>query len=131
MGPPPFGDGNAERDFAAIIPGQRFNGATAFRRWKRFHDQTTRSPYPWLQWGHRLSAMETTGQPYILNATPALQWGHRLSAMETAEALQMSVPSVVLQWGHRLSAMETAESETKASRALLLQWGHRLSAMET
>ena len=37
-----------------------------------------------LQWGHRLSAMETSriGGDGNLLASP-LQWGHRLSAMET------------------------------------------------
>ena len=44
-----------------------------------------------LQWGHRLSAMETS------------VWGHRLSAMETG----VGPIAIVLQWGHRLSAMET------------------------
>ena len=34
----------------------RFNGATAFRRWKRVRLCLTRL----LQWGHRLSAMETS-----------------------------------------------------------------------
>ena len=84
MGPPPFGDGNllkssrasitfvflqwghrlsAMETFGAPNPllpgGPTFNGATAFRRWKR-----TLLPAAWqtlrdLQWGHRLSAMET------------------------------------------------------------------------
>ena len=38
-----------------------------------------------LQWGHRLSAMETPeNDPITYSITGTLQWGHRLSAMETA-----------------------------------------------
>ena len=59
MGPPPFGDGN---------------GATA------------------------------KGDVQIKSV---LQWGHRLSAMETALFFCWSTVSLLLQWGHRLSAMET------------------------
>ena len=36
-----------------------------------------------------------------------LQWGHRLSAMETWQPRAGMEPDYVLQWGHRLSAMET------------------------
>ena len=37
-----------------------------------------------------------------------LQWGHRLSAMETPQSKTGSYAGAWLQWGHRLSAMETA-----------------------
>ena len=59
MGPPPFGDGNRPCPGWASCPCRPFNGATAFRRWK--HDETI-TDYEYssdLQWGHRLSAMET------------------------------------------------------------------------
>ena len=72
-----------------------FNGATAFRRWKR--PVAVRLPVccPFVVW------------------MPSLQWGHRLSAMETSSpALPVCCPFAVyllpLQWGHRLSAMETS-----------------------
>ena len=35
MGPPPFGDGNSDRKASLGNCWRRFNGATAFRRWKR------------------------------------------------------------------------------------------------
>ena len=62
MGPPPFGDGNVQSRAARLLsiccP---FNEATAFRRWKR---PVPRCPFAVyllpLQWGHRLSAMETS-----------------------------------------------------------------------
>ena len=89
MGPPPFGDGNAVWLTAMVqILSSPFNGATAFRRWKPC--------------GKRLSRLRLD----ILD----LQWGHRLSAMETARwGLSKADHSMVLplQWGHRLSAMET------------------------
>ena len=85
MGPPPFGDGNSSSADAASVS------------------------LLVLQWGHRLSAMETRlrrtgtcvtaspfngatafrrwklgpGEPPLPFAERRLQWGHRLSAMET------------------------------------------------
>ena len=64
MGPPPFGSGNSAR-----------YGGVNLAQW------------PVLQWGHRLSAVETSewnGQGVDGDWYPALQWGHRLSAVETA-----------------------------------------------
>ena len=107
MGPPPFGDGNAACLF--IIIGKA-----------------------WLQWGHRLSAMETWIISGIGTPSPWLQWGHRLSAMEATALSACWTVRWSLQWGHRLSAMETttADGYTMGDR-IPLQWGHRLSAMET
>ena len=59
MGPPPFGDGNCHGSRymdAREIP---FNGATAFRRWKLEGAMGVWWEEAHLQWGHRLSAMET------------------------------------------------------------------------
>ena len=107
MGPPPFGDGNS------ITLARQITGRMQ------------------LQWGHRLSAMET---PAGQNASPLkmLQWGHRLSAMETLlEDDGTNSRLNVLQWGHRLSAMETSTFLKWLLSIYRLQWGHRLSAMET
>ena len=132
MGPPPFGDGN-------MVAVTRFVVSTP------------------LQWGHRLSAMETTvvgSGTIIIRAT--LQWGHRLSAMETGVDVRLRRPgceasmgpppfgdgnaydpgclpflSDSLQWGHRLSAMDTVPWPKPPAVVCMLQWGHRLSAMET
>ena len=60
-----------------------------------------------LQWGHRLSAMETISSSRMSPSHPiSLQWGHRLSAMETSLAVKIIRPVASLQWGHRLSAMD-------------------------
>ena len=92
MGPPPFGDGNSSIADATSSAAdmeynrQTFNGATAFRRWK---PSSTSMPWgctKYLQWGHRLSAMETICTVPVAILLAALQWGHRLSAMETFEA---------------------------------------------
>ena len=124
MGPPPFGDGNHscrnnQRTWTLVT----FNGATAFRRWKRYridvivhrvHVPSMGPPpfgdgndcehirlakrYKDLQWGHRLSAMETMCCELRIRSVPILQWGHRLSAMETdgghKERLEVSLPSM-------------------------------------
>ena len=60
-----------------------FNGATAFRRWIHVPEPSEPLDLMQLQWGHRLSAMDTSpgaGRPRIASL---LQWGHRLSAMDT------------------------------------------------
>ena len=116
MGPPPFGDGNWR---------ERFNGATAFRRWK-----------PWCRLPSRRSGRGFNGatafRRWKLALWSVLQWGHRLSAMETPPACAVSSASIsMLQWGHRLSAMETIVAGSRRSSMKSLQWGHRLSAMET
>ena len=129
MGPPPFGDGNPVA-----------NGATAFRRRMGPPSDTLTHT---LQWGHRLSAMETRHNPAntaSVSRRSDLQWGHRLSAMETARRVAVDAKvKRTLQWGHRLSAMETRKSSTRTTggatafrvSSMFLQWGHRLSAMET
>ena len=43
-----------------------------------------------------------------MSVVRTLQWGHRLSAMETHSTGGLESTGNVLQWGHRLSAMETA-----------------------
>ena len=133
MGPPPFGDGNGtwrknvKSGFPQLQWGHRlsametgrggrtsravsrsFNGATAFRRWKRTgwrNAQHTTTGFNgatafrrWKQLGvsvpfqfcHTASMgpppfgdgnLETTGRNLVQDI--GLQWGHRLSAMET------------------------------------------------
>ena len=114
MGPPAFAGGNSDGGAQASGQGCRFNGATGFRRWKllyRQRDTLYRRP---LQWGHRLSPVETSdphrgGRPRhrfngatgfrrwkhdrlgsALNDTGELQWGHRLSPVETGNGCRLS-----------------------------------------
>ena len=85
MGPPPFGDGKGHYFASCSSTYASFNGATAFRRWKASANPILlRSAYA-LQWGHRLSAMESWPKPDggWLQDRLLLQWGHRLSAMES------------------------------------------------
>ena len=63
MGPPPFGDGNAHALLAAHQIATGFNEATAFRRWKQQPCLRVLRFISALQWGHRLSAMETFLRP--------------------------------------------------------------------
>ncbi len=85
MGPPPFGDGNDTDQIDRSDHDYGFNGATAFRRWKqasrvlavgrnsRFNGATA-----FRRWKPRPSVLSTL-------LFYSLQWGHRLSAMETGE----------------------------------------------
>ena len=160
MGPPPFSDGNAETPvsrqpspgtfngataFQRWKPGNEpgeghprgaFNGATAFQRWKRVSALCSMStPYS-LQWGHRLSAMETRHNPggYRLRrlpfngATAFQRWEpHRvLGKIEHRRAPSMGPPS--FSDGNIFSQGPGAVGFPVGGR---LQWGHRLSAMET
>ncbi len=66
------------------LKGGSFNGATVFRRWKPGGFVNSSSGNLSLQWGHRLSAVETvTMQETLHGPIDWLQWGHRLSAVET------------------------------------------------
>ena len=98
-----------------VIP---FNGATAFQRWKpgMSRCQTCRAKN--LQWGHRLSAMETwtlppcpcPGATAFNGATAFQRWKHSVRVQPMSK-------SKGLQWGHRLSAMETPMPATVCRRS--------------
>ena len=69
----------------------------------------------WLQWGHDLSAVETTPCSMWQAIRPRLQWGHDLSAVETSKVKLEESRELLLQWGHDLSAVETRLRETRVS----------------
>jgi hypothetical protein len=97
MGPPPFDGGNCHES-SNVAP-----------------------PSPPLQWGHRLSTVETTP------ALPGRTNGRALRRMTMIWNLD-----ALLQWGHRLSTVETRfRSRLRAPLRSRLQWGHRLSTVET
>ena len=60
MGPPPFGGGN-------VLP-----------------NQITRHMQDILQWGHRLSVVETSLTSVSTSTSTYLQWSHHLSVVETS-----------------------------------------------
>ena len=132
MGPPPFGGGNFPTFCCTSWP-------------------------PILQWGHRLSVVETLA-PYLCPLTfyTALQWGHPLSAVETklpTSGNGMMLPSfngaTAFRWwklGSQLPGRRRGTASMgpppfgggnrKPDRQLgrwnmMLQWGHRLSVVET
>ena len=84
MGPPPFSDGNTGWIAHPTPPTRSFNGATAFQRWKLSQLRFDRISSRDLQWGHRLSAMETS--------TSAPTAGFRLGAFNGATAFQRWKP---------------------------------------
>ena len=131
MGPPPFSDGYRSISTTSRPRTTCFNGATAFRRWiRQLHLMGTSSPYT-LQWGHRLSAMDTL-EPSVVRfgfggfngATAFRRWipAHIMCNPAKVEGASMGPPPFgdgylgfpedhypwsLLQWGHRLSAMDT------------------------
>jgi len=61
-----------------------------------------------------------------------LQFGHDLSAVETTSADSAGSPPTTLQFGHDLSAVETGgDAGNGAGAKVVLQFGHDLSAVET
>ncbi len=107
MGPPAFAGGNTNAQFVAHCPDSRFNGATGFRRWKPPLPALRHSPDVRLQWGHRLSPVETRTACGSMSTWTPLQWGHRLSPVETRDGGSYPAALAELQWGHRLSPVET------------------------
>ena len=134
------------RSLWSSVRATRFNGATAFRQWKPSNVAVMRlRPCSVLQWGHHLSAVETSaaypaghrrlrasmGPPpfgsgnraYVASTRArdtGLQWGHRLSAVETPSPIPVVLCSChSLQWGHRLSAVETFKRRRDAPAPLL------------
>ena len=81
------------------VDSEPFNGATAFQRWK---PQASRwgDLFRWcLQWGHRLSAMETCGTPLAVagphqpfnGATAFQRWKHHQRHPQRGPALDPSM----------------------------------------
>ena len=156
MGPPAFAGGNHTGMVLVRSASPSFNGATGFRRWKRPISKLPTVKADTLQWGHRLSPVET-GYGFIGLQTkalasmgpPAFAGGNRVVKFTR------TMTRTVLQWGHRLSPVETIHRVLAKSRIegasmgppafaggnnfgtvdtpapLWLQWGHRLSPVET
>ena len=109
-----------------------FNGATAFRQWKRHLVGHTISGY----WG---ASMEP---PPFGSGNSLWGGGQRIRSSASMEpppfgsgnSIQSPVPTRYwrsLQWSHRLSAVETRLGLNRPLKQTLLQWSHRLSAVET
>ena len=108
MGPPPFGDGN---------------NAEPVRR--------TGEPHG-LQWGHRLSAMETDGmdgggvvQGNASMGPPPFGDGNHHWGRDNDYGSHASMGPPPFGDGNHMS------SQRSSHLGMSLQWGHRLSAMET
>ena len=151
MEPPPFGSGNSiDLRSRSKVSGRGFNGATAFRQWKlctfaSFNGATAfrqwkleaphlhHEPSNWLQWSHRLSAVETVTSLRSRGALCSgerLQWSHRLSAVETYRRT-----SPRSGWTTRFNGATAFRQWTQTLQTWAwtrrLQWSHRLSAVET
>ena len=136
MGPPPFGDGNMTATGQSASSPSGFNGATAFRRWKLALWSVRPRTWLALQWGgghpppfgdgNLSNALSERFQPI------RLQWGHRLSAMETPPACGfLQHPYQCFNGATAFQRWKPTHQAQSLARRLSLQWGHRLSAMET
>ena len=81
MEPQPFGHGNGGMAGHRSPSRHSFNGATAFRPWKRECARTRAGCTPTLQWSHSLSAMETRrreagGRQYPVPSMEPQPFGH-------------------------------------------------------
>ena len=157
MGPPPFGGGNPASWWSGIAATSGFNGATSFRRWKPgYHCEVNQGPDP-LQWGHLLSAVETSDhQPLTVSNMALLQWGHLLSAVETGctpcpgrsrracfngatsfrrwkprKQPWAKVPGCCFNGATSFRRWKPRSLTHVPCNTSMLQWGHLLSAVET
>ena len=132
MGPPPFGGGKWTCEVKAWARYSSFNGASAFRRWKVRGTIGAGAVTEWLQWGLRLSAVESRVNASARPRGTPLQWGLRLSAVERRRQSIIDTEDLMLQWGLRLSAVERRIFVCSMSDLFHeLQWGLRLSAVES
>ena len=60
-----------------------FNGANAFQRWIHRETALYAVELMRLQWGQRLSALDTNEHERRNQMAARLQWGQRLSALDT------------------------------------------------
>ena len=94
-----------------------FNGATAFRRWIRQCGGDTGALDVLLQWGHRLSAMDTGLLPAAVHAIiPASMVPPPFGDGYDAGSHHQVRVRATLQWGHRLSAMDTQHQRKRRVR---------------
>ena len=163
MGPPPFGSGNMTSSWPCGIFWMGFNGATAFRQWKRRerpqHPQlflcASMGPPPFgsgnersaqylsgavktLQWGHRLSAVETRwprrntpqSPPSFNGATAFRQWKHQGRPGTKPRTRRFNGATAFRQWklyqadaiGHRLSAWKLGHCQSFNGATAFRQW---------
>ena len=90
------------------MPITGFNGANAFQRWIRGAAQSARSTNGWLQWGQRLSALDTSIRVARWVVTIGASMGPTpFSVGYDGYTTDMALAILALQWGQRLSALDT------------------------
>ncbi len=156
MGPPAFAGGNLPYLPTLAISASASMGPPAFAGGNASASPQITQQSSKLQWGHRLSPVETCRTCRRWQSQRPLQWGHRLSPVETPARLRR-LPSSrrsfngatgFRRWKQRhpivvgrksVASMgppafaggnpsNPASSESARPR---LQWGHRLSPVET
>ncbi len=108
MGPPAFAGGNLQTEMSLGQAGSGFNGATGFRRWKPAPDGPGGPGVLPLQWGHRLSPVETIWRTAHSERPSVASMGPPAFAGGNGTASRLAIMNGCgLQWGHRLSPVET------------------------
>ena len=114
MGPPPFGSGNAAHVQSVTGRGafwRSFNGATAFRQWKRF----------------RALQCPVTFRRSFNGATAFRQW----KPFALSLGCNVFHDGVASMGPPPFGSGNAREWPAFAEQEKALQWGHRLSAVET
>ena len=111
----------------------RFNGATAFRQWKlTWRVSACSFGVSSLQWGHRLSAVETKPQRLVGSGILAASMGPPPFGSGNVKSYPFrNVCSTASMGPPPFGSGNVVIERNAGGRALLLQWGHRLSAVET
>ena len=110
MGPPPFGDGNTTYPYQRREKHRASMGPPPFGDGNQIACPGECSAEWWLQWGHRLSAMETHLCDRALTESIPASMGPPPFGDGNSDAYTFTITVIALQWGHRLSAMETTET---------------------
>ena len=114
MGPPPFGSGNHAQSTEAVRDALTSMGPPPFGSGNvstvEAVDHRLSSTEVGLQWGHRLSVVETARERGRRRRLGRTSMGPPPFGSGNCPTRWTWCPSVVLQWGHRLSVVETPQS---------------------
>ena len=131
MGPRPFSRGNLYLWHTCQRMRYCFNGATTFQPWKRLWPTLNEQRKPLLQWGHDLSAVETSRSEGMLPFVNSASMGPRPFSRGNVYRRHRARAAVVASMGPRPFSRGNMKAGLPIMRGRLLQWGHDLSAVET
>ena len=110
--------------------GPGFNGATGFRRWKLARQCVRRHRHHASMGPPAFAGGNVVSHIYLLRVR-SLQWGHRLSPVETRGRIECAPFGLLASMGPPAFAGGNLRFHGRHGWLLPLQWGHRLSPVET